>query len=66
MRCCGVNGVKGCDVVVMGSCDCVVGVEAEFGGCGVAVLVVAAGPNFLQNHRFGTRWLRVIPEHLFV
>ena len=45
---------------------CVVGVEAGFGGCGVAVLGVAAGPHFLQNEGFGTCWLWVIPEHLFV
>ena len=45
---------------------CVVGVEAGFSGCGAVELGVAAGPHFMQNQRFGTRWLRVNPEHLFV
>ena len=46
--------------------ECVVGVEASFGGCGVVELGAVAGPHFMQNQRFVTRWLQVNPEHLFV
>ena len=47
----------GCEVVV---------VEAGFSGCGAVELGVAAGPHFMLNQRFWTRWLWVSPEHLFV
>ena len=72
MRCCGVVAVGDCCLEFVGSgggegwgCGVVV-VETGFSGCGAVGLEVAAGLHFMQNQRFGTRWLRVNPEHLFV
>ena len=64
MRCCGVVAVGDCSFVFVGSRGGVV--EAGFSGCGAVELGVAAGPHFMQNQRFWTRWLWVSPEHLFV